>query len=158
MQKWQRIVDRLIADSIGDGDVSHLPGAGKRLPLNDDPNTPDDLRAAFKIMEDHNVAPEWIETSRRLEAKEAALRSQLETRAQKHNRDLRRVRQEASAAHAQAVDSKWRRYQRQFLERVERYNREALVYNLTLPKGIPRRQTLRGKLLIEQALRRESPN
>lgn len=158
MQKWKRIVDRLIADSIGDGDVSHLPGAGKRLPLNDDPNTPDDLRAAFKLMEDHNVAPEWIEASRRLEEKEAALRSQLTTRAQMHKRDLRRVRQEASAERAQAVDSKWRRYQRQFLERVERYNREALVYNLNLPKGIPHRQTLRGELLIEQALQRKSPN
>ncbi len=158
MQKWERIVDRLIADSIGDGDVSHLPGAGKRLPLNDDPNTPDDLRAAFKILDDHNVAPEWIEASRRLEDKEAALRSQLTTRAQKHKRDLRRVRQEASATRAQAVDSKWRRYQREFLERVERYNREALVYNLNLPKGIPHRQTLRGELLIEQALRRKSPN
>ena len=158
MQKWERIVDRLIADSIGDGDVSHLPGAGKRLPLNDDPNTPEDLRAAFKIMEDHNVAPEWIEASRRLEEKEGALRSELATRAQKHKRDLRRVRQEASATRAQAVDSKWRRYQRQFLERVERYNREALVYNLNLPKGIPHRQTLRGELLIEQALQRNSPN
>ncbi len=158
MQKWERIVDRLIADSIGDGDVSHLPGAGKRLPLNDDPNTPNDLRAAFKIMEDHNVAPEWIEASRRLEEKEAALRSELATRAQKHKRDLRRVRQEASATRAQAVDSKWRRYQRKFLERVERYNREALVYNLNLPKGIPHRQTLRGELLIEQALQRKSPN
>lgn len=158
MQKWERIVDRLIADSIGDGDVSHLPGAGKRLPLNDDPNTPNDLRAAFKIMEDHNVTPEWIEASRRLQEKEAALRSQLATRAQKHKRDLRRARQEASATRAQAVDSKWRRYQRQFLERVERYNREALVYNLNLPKGIPHRQTLRGELLIEQALQRNSPN
>lgn len=158
MRKWERIVDRLIADSIGNGDVSHLPGAGRRLPLTNDPNTPDNLRAAFKIMEDHNVAPEWIETSRRLEDKEAALRSQLETRAQKHKRDLRRVRQETSAARAQAVESKWRRYQRQFLERVERYNREVLVHNLTLPKGIPRRQTLRGELLIEQALQRESPN
>lgn len=158
MQKWERIVDRLIATSIGDGDVSHLPGAGKRLPLNDDPNTPDDLRAAFKIMDDHNVAPEWIEASQRLEEKEAALRSQLETRAQKHRRDLRHARQKGSAARAQAVDSKWRRYQRQFLERVERYNREVLVYNLTLPKGIRRRQTLRGELLIEQALQRKSPN
>lgn len=158
MQKWERIVDRLIADSIGDGDVSHLPGAGKRLPLNDDPNTPNDLRAAFKIMEDHNVTPEWIEASRRLAEKEVALRSQLATRAQKHKSDLRRARQEASAARAQAVDSNWRRYQRQFLERVERYNREALVYNLNLPKGIPHRQTLRGELLIEQALQRESPN
>lgn len=158
MRKRERAVDRLIAGSIGDGDVSHLPAAGKRLPLNDHPNTPDDLRAAFKIMEDHNVAPDWIEASRRLEEKEAALRSQLATRAQKHKRDLRRARQEASDARAQALDSKWRRYQRQFLERVERYNREALVYNLNLPKGIPHRQTLRGERLIEQALRRKSPN
>jgi len=153
MNKWERLVDRLITDSIGDGDVSHLPGAGKSLPLKYDSNTPDDLRAAFKIMEDHNVMPEWIETGRRLEQLEASLRRQIEARTQQYLRESQRARQDPGSPLVAQLESSWHRYQERYLERVKRYNREALTYNLTLPKGIPHRQALRGERLIEQALR-----
>lgn len=156
MKKWERIVDRLITESIGDGDVSHLPGAGKKLSLKDDSSTPEELRAAFKIMEDHNVTPEWIAVGLRLEQMESTLRNQLEMRARQHH--MRRARAEATSAGAARIESDWSRYREQFLERVERYNREVLVYNLTLPSGIPHRQTLRGEPLIEQALRQERSN
>ena len=153
MKKWERLVDRLITDSIGDGDVSHLPGAGESLPLKHNCNTPDDLRAAFKIMEDHNVTPEWIEAGLRLEQLEAALRRQLEARTQQHLREMQRARQDPASPRAAQLEASWRRYRARFLERVERYNREALNYNLTLPRGIRQRQALRGERLIEQALR-----
>ena len=153
MKKWERLVDRLITDSIGDGDVSHLPGAGKSLPLERNSNAPDDLRAAFKIMEDHNVMPEWIETGVRLEQLEAALRRQIEARTQQYLRESQRARQDPDSRRVAQLESSWHRYRARYLERVERYNREALSYNLTLPKGIPHRQALRGEHLIEQALR-----
>ena len=158
MKKWERIVDRLITESIGDGDVSHLPGAGKKLSLKDDSSTPEELRAAFKIMEDHNVAPAWIAAGVRLEQMETTLRSQIEMRTRQHLRDLRKARAEGTSRHATNAEAKWNHYREQFLERVERYNREVLVYNLTLPSGIPHRQTLRGEPLIEQALRYERSN
>lgn len=155
MRKWERIVDRLIAESIGDGNVSHLPAAGKRLPLGDESHTPDELRAAFKIMEDHNVAPDWIETGKRLEQAEAELRRQLRQRARRYLRDLDHARLDAKAARRATVQSTWLQYRARFLERVERYNRDALTHNLTLPKGIAHRQTLRGEQLIERTLQEE---
>lgn len=155
MEKWERIVDRLIVESIGDGDVSHLPGSGKKLSLNEDSNTPPDLRVAFKIMQDHDVMPEWIEAGKRLAQVEAELRSQLRERARRRQSKTDAACSAATAAHAEKVESAWRRYQEKFLERVERYNREALAYNLALPSGIPHRQILRGEALIKQALRRE---
>ena len=151
MKKWGRIVDRLITESIRDGDVSHLPGAGKKLSLKDDSATPNELRATFKIMKDHNVTPEWIAAGKRLEQMESTLRNQIETRARQHH--MRRAR--AEATDTARIESDWNRYREQFLERVERYNREVLVYNLTLPSGIPHRQILRGEPLIEQARQRE---
>ena len=154
MKKWERLVDRLITDSIGDGDVSDLPGAGKNLPLAHDSNTPDELRAAFKIMDDHNVMPEWIEVGKRLEGLEASLREQIEARTRRYLQELQGARQEPGSPRAAKLEASWHRYRAQFLERVTRYNREALTYNLTLPKGIPHRQALRGEHLIEQALRR----
>ena len=154
MKKWERAVDRLINEAIGDGDVSHLTGAGKRLPTKDESHTPSEWRAAFKMMDDHNVMPEWIAAGARLDQAEAALRKQLNSRAQQHRRKLARA--ESTSQATAAVESDWIRYRGRFLERVERYNREALVYNLTLPRGIPHRQILQGEALIEQALRRDS--
>lgn len=154
MNKWERIADQLINEAIGDGNVSHLPGAGKRLPSIDERHTPSEWRAAFKMMEDHNVMPEWIAAGKRLEQLETALRTQINSRAQQHRQKLARA--EATSHGAAAGDSDWIRYRARFLERVERYNREALVHNLTLPSGIPHRPILRGEALIEQALRRDS--
>ena len=152
MKHWKRIVDRQISDAIGNGDVSHLSGAGKKLPLKDDSGTPKELRAAFKIMDDHDVMPEWITAGRRLAQMEADLERQIRSRAQAYFREKRRARLEASATRAEQVESKWRLHQEQFLERVERYNRDVLVYNLKLPSGIPHKPILRGKALIIQAL------
>lgn len=153
MKKWERIVDRLINEAIGDGDVSQLTGAGKRLPTKDESHTPSDWRAAFKMMDDHNVMPEWIATGARLEKMEAALRTEINRRARQHRRKLARA--DATSQGAAAVESDWIRYQGQFLARIERYNREALLHNLTLPRGISHRRILQGEALIEQALRRD---
>ncbi len=154
MKKWERIADQLINEAIGDGDVSHLPGAGKRLPTKDESLTPSEWRAAFKMMEDHNVMPEWIANGARLEKMEAELREQINSRANEHRRKLARAK--ASIQDAAGAESDWNRYQARFLERVERYNREALVHNLTLPSGIPHRHILIGEALIEGALRRDA--
>ncbi len=39
MKKWQDIVNQLVKDVIGDGDISHLPGAGRPLQLQDKSHT-----------------------------------------------------------------------------------------------------------------------
>ena len=106
------------------------------------------------MMDDHNVMPEWIAAGARLDQAEAALRMQINSRAQQHRRKVARA--ETTSQGATAVESDWIRYRGRFLERVESYNREALVYNLSLPRGIPHRQILRGEALIEQALQRDS--
>ena len=152
MKKWERIVDRLITDSIGDGDVSHLPGAGKKLSLKDDSSTPGELRAAFKIMQDHNVTPEWIEVGVRLEQMESALRSQIETRARRYLSEKNSI----AADQAARGESSWKGYIEKFRDRIERYNRDVLLYNLKLPVGISHRQTLNAEALIQRALRKEA--
>ena len=157
MKKWRRIVDRLITESIGDGDVSHLPGAGKKLSLTDEGAAPEDMRVAFKIMKDHNVTPDWIEAGARLQRTEAALRSEITSRAQRGLSAMRATQAEASSTGAARRESNWRRYQERFLERVDRYNREALAHNLTLPSGIPHRPILRAEALIERALQGKDP-
>ena len=152
MKKWERIVDRLAADAIGDGDVSHLSGAGKKLALPDNSSTPDELRAAFKIMGDHDVMPEWIAAGLRLEQSETKLRSQIQRAARRFLRQGRRVRAERKPEMRESVELDWNRKKQKYLDRVNRHNREVLAHNLTLPSGIPHKPLLQGGALIEQAL------
>ncbi len=152
MDKWKRIVDSQIADMIGDGDVSHLPGAGRKLELKDGGSTPNEWRAAFKIMEDHNVMPEWIETGAKLETTATALRRLISERAQRYLRGLRKAEAASKPALAAEFESQWNRFAEDYREQVERYNREALDYNLTLPAGLPHKAILRPTALIERAL------
>ena len=77
MDRWARIVDHMLFEVIGDGDVSDLPGAGKRLTLADDSHTPADQRAAFKIMQDNEVAPDWMALAKSLEQSEAQIRAEI---------------------------------------------------------------------------------
>ena len=42
---------------------------GKPLVLHDDCHTPSDQRAAFKILQDHEVLPAWIASGKSLEFK-----------------------------------------------------------------------------------------
>ena len=153
MKKWEGAVDRQIAAMIGDGDVSHLPGAGQKLTLKDSGSAPNEWRAAFKIMEDHNVTPEWIETGQRLERMACALRRQIKERARQYRRESRKATAKRELALAAKVESKWKRFREDCLKRVERYNREALAHNLTLPAGLPHKPVLRPNRLIERALR-----
>lgn len=152
MKKWEGIVDRLVTDAIGDGDVSHLSGAGKKLSLKTDSHTPAECRAAFKIMEDHNVMPDWIATGERLEQAAVALQERIRRAARHYQRELRQARTQPKSVMREIVESNWNRDAKDCLKAVQRYNRDALVYNLTLPSGIPHRRLLQGETLIEQAL------
>ncbi|MCY3780557.1 MAG: DUF1992 domain-containing protein [Chloroflexi bacterium] len=149
MDKWRRIVDHLITDAIGDGDVSHLPNAGKPLKLAEDAHTPEDRRAAFKIMQDHHVVPDWITEGKLLETAEADLRAELTARAQRFRRESQAAR---SADHAASIRERWTGFLAEFSEGVERHNHKALTFNLKLPKGIPHKPILGVDALIAAAL------
>ena len=149
MDKWRRIVDQQIADAIGDGDVSHLPNAGKPLKLAEDAHTPEHQRAAFKIMQDNHVLPDWITEGKLLETAEADLRAELSARARRFRRDM----QAAPSAHQAArVNRRWTNFLAEFGEQIERHNRKALTFNLKLPKGIPHKPILNISVIIASAL------
>lgn len=152
LSKWDRIADQGARQLIGDGDVSHLPGAGKRLSLNDE-NVPRELRAAYKIMADNEVVPDWIAAGKALEQQERKLRERLNARARRFCQDIESA-QSRGENHRQAkIEVSWRRFAVDFQEEIERFNREALVYNLKLPPSMPKREHLRADMLLERALK-----
>ena len=152
MRRWERIVDQLARDAIGDGDISQLPGAGKPLNFKDDAHTPADKRTAFKIMQDHDVIPDWIAEGQALDQREEELRQRIASRASKHRRELRTARAKGRSIAEAAIRQAWNQYVSACAAEIERHNRQTLLYNLKVPDGIPHRQTLNREALIKEAL------
>lgn len=150
MRRWERIVERLMRDVIGDGDISNLPGAGKPFVFKDDSHTPDDMRAALKIMKDHEVIPDWIVMGRALEQREEELRQQIASRASRHRQELRSAQAKGSIRDETKVRRAWNHYVKECAARIECYNQQVLLYNLKVPAGIPHRQLLNSKAFIKE--------
>lgn len=158
MQKWEKIVDQLFREAIGDGDVRHLSGSGKPLRLDNGSHTPPELRAAHKIMNDHNVIPDWIAVRESLDRAESNLRRQLLDKAARYRADRRAARVTGQARTESKVEGEWQRFKSGFLEATERHNRALLEHNLSLPQGIAHKPQLRGEEMIERALQAPSGN
>ncbi len=153
MDRWTRIVDRLIGEIIGNGDISHLPGAGKPLALHDDCHTPIEQRTAIKIMQDHDVLPEWITSGKALERNEASLRKEIEARAQRYLHALHTFKRDLKATQMGKTKAEWLRFTADFCERVDTHNRDVLLHNLKVPGGIRHQPILSGEDLIKHALK-----
>ena len=137
MDRWARIVDHLLGDVIGDGDISDLPGAGEKLPPLADSHTPPDQRAAFKIMQDNEVAPEWMALAKSLEQGERQIREEVKSQANRSGAP-------ASGRRAHSA--------RQLEERIEQHNRDVIAFNLKAPRGIRHKPMLNSEALFKQAL------
>ena len=152
MKKWQDIVDQLVKSVIGDGDISHLPGAGRPLQLQDESHTPAELRAAHKIMNDNKLLPDWVAAGHALDQMEENLRLQIRKRAARYAKDKSAAQSVAVLKSLVEIEEDWKRYKLEFSDRIGRYNREALIYNLKVPSGIAHKQILNSSDLIERAL------
>jgi hypothetical protein len=63
MRGRETLVERQIREAMEDGRFDDLPHQGQRLQLGDD-SAAGDWAAAFRIMRDAGVAPEWIEADK----------------------------------------------------------------------------------------------
>lgn len=129
MRRWQSKIDEAIQKFVRGGDSSDLPGAGKPLNLNEDPNVPDDMRMAYRIMAENEVVPEWIALGKSLEKKEADIRARL-ARAVKEYRTTRQVDYRERA---------WQATLGALKRLVKDYNDEVLTYNLKVPPSVRHR-------------------
>lgn len=148
MDRWARMVDHLLSEVIGDGDISDLPGAGKRLPPLEDSHTPPDQRAAFKIMQDNDVAPDWMALAKSVEQSEASIRAEIESKTRQRYWPL----VDGRPGLREQKERKLARYVDKLEERIERHNRDVILLNLKAPCGIPNRSLLTSQKLIRQAL------
>ena len=154
MSKWQQALDQQVKQAIGDGDISHLPGAGKPLRLEKDCHTPDDMRLAQKIMADHDVLPDWLVRRQQLDRTESELREQTLRQAKQYLARSRQARESQQWEREAMLKTDWQRFKAKMIQKAERYNRDVLNHNLTAPKGMPRKALLNYQQIREQMLAR----
>jgi DnaJ family protein C protein 28 len=140
--RWQSPIDRIIQDAINDGQLEGLPGTGKPLQLDDDPNTPDEMRMAYKILRENDLAPEWITFGKELGEVEARLVERVRRAVRAYRgalADADRMEGALAEAHRQNADGVWQSACRTLQEAVDAYNKQVLAYNLKVPPAIPQR-------------------
>ena len=66
-QPWRIVAERKIQAWIDEGGPEKLSNKGKPLDLAENPFAPADMRMAFKVMKNAEIAPDWIEISKDIE-------------------------------------------------------------------------------------------
>lgn len=118
MVDWESLADELAKQIVGDGRADHLKNAGKRLNLNDDPYTPDDLKLANKLLRDNDLVPSWIAEGKDLEDARDKL--------------IKRVRAAYQAGHLPETLN----------AEVSAFNKRVLSFNLKAPQGVEHKRMI----------------
>lgn len=130
---WESLVDKAIRNAMADGKFENLPGAGQPFRWPDEAHTPEDMRLAYKILKENDLAPDWILHQQALDARVKALRTQMRAAHQRCHAPGRPTDQAAAL---------WTAAKAEFTEAIEKLNREITAGNLKLPPGLPHRPLL----------------
>src|SRR5690349_3476483 len=89
---WIEIIaDRKIRDAQDEGAFDNLPGKGKPLKLEFDPRVPPEQRAAYRLMKEAQLLPDWIQLDKEIRHRQEQWDARLEAFARTHAADLRRA-------------------------------------------------------------------
>ncbi len=77
MTIFERLAERRIVEAQRDGSFDQLAGRGQRLDLQDDDAVPPEWRAAFRLLKNAGLAPDWVSRGREIDAERARLESGL---------------------------------------------------------------------------------
>jgi hypothetical protein len=139
---YQTWLDKQAEKLIGDGDVSHLPNAGKPMNLEENSWTPAEDRIVNKFMKDYDVLPPWMQLGEELKEEEAALLKRLEHYARDYGKRLSEARQRASALMEREADDRWYHACKKIRVDIDKYNSRLLTYNVTIPQPFTQRVPL----------------
>jgi hypothetical protein len=150
-QSW---MDQHMQSIIGDGNVSHLKGSGKRLALDEDTHTPETQRMATRVMKENNVLPGWMQMGQDLENERDGLLSRLNRMARTYKGQLADAERAGKSDLILEIEAWWQTACQRVREQVKEYNRRLLTFNITLPQGFEQRLQLQAEDEIRKALTR----
>ena len=122
MDKYERLVDRLIRESMERGEFEGLAGAGEPIDLSENPFVPPDMQTVNRLLKNAGFAPAWIEERKDITAVLLGAKATLE-----------RAKEIYSREGALAASPQWKRAARDFREVVVELNRRIKHYNLKAP-------------------------
>ncbi|MEM6281864.1 MAG: DnaJ family domain-containing protein [Chloroflexota bacterium] len=134
-------IEQAIRQAMRDGLFDNLPGEGKPLNLNgsDDPNTPDDMRLAYKIMKDNDVVPDWMMLSELLDQQKKKIHYELRRGLRAYNGAIHDAERDGDLGRRHRANQTWERLLSTFHEVIEHYNRNVLTYNIKAPSMVAKR-------------------
>ncbi|MEL6150728.1 MAG: DnaJ family domain-containing protein [Chloroflexota bacterium] len=134
-------IEQAIRQAMRDGLFDSLPGAGKPLNLSgeDDANTPNDMRLAYKIMKDNDIAPEWMMLSDILEQQQKKIHYELQRGLRAYRGALHDAERDGDLGRRHRANRTWERLLGTFEEVVAQYNQNILTYNIKVPTMIAKR-------------------
>jgi DnaJ family protein C protein 28 len=128
-EKRQALVEQRIQAAMANGEFDNLPGAGKPLPLNENPYLEPGQAWAFDLLKRNGFAPEWIERGKAI------------------RRELEQARRRLCAAWEMrqgnpAREPHWQAAVGRFEETLHKLNRKIDVFNLIVPALSAQRERL----------------
>ncbi|MFQ3567926.1 MAG: DUF1992 domain-containing protein [Aggregatilineales bacterium] len=131
------LIDEIIQEAMRKGEFANLPGAGKPLSLEPDPHTPDHLKLAHKLLKDNDLAPDWIEQGKAVDARRAAFEERLRRATWRYHGALNDGARAVDPERARRdIEAAWRRECEGLRAEAEAIDRLALSFNLKAPPGV----------------------
>jgi hypothetical protein len=153
--KLERIAERRIREAIEAGEFDNLRGHGKPLSDNDNnPYVPEEMRVAFKVLQNSGYAPDWMLLAQEIEADLTRLR----VRADIHFRLLHDRLADLSAdtnairrlkPEVQRLKTLHKRAAIQHEQAIQEVNRKINTFNQTVPIA----SLLKVPLSVEEEMR-----
>lgn len=128
LNEWQDLITEQLDEAAANGAFENLPGKGQPLRLIRNPNEPDDMRMANKLLKDNELTPTWIGDRKALLSEIELLRTEMERRW-----ELTRAGAEAAGNEREAFARSWRRSISDWETQIEELNKRIVNLNISLP-------------------------
>ncbi|HEX9987467.1 MAG TPA: DUF1992 domain-containing protein [Chloroflexia bacterium] len=153
--KIDRIGERRIQEAIEAGEFDNLELAGKPITYDDNPFVPEEMRAAFKVLQNSGYAPDWMVLAQQIDADLERLRHD----ADRHFAYLRRSLMEIGGnpyavkrlrSEVERLKAEHKRAAKQHSLAIHEVNRKISTFNQTVPIASLNRVPLSHELEMEK--------
>jgi len=135
MDKWERLVDRLIRESMERGEFNDIPGSGEPIDLTENPYEKPEVRSVHRLLRNAGFAPAWIEERKAIEQEFESAYT---------------ILHRANELYSGSSNKEWQRAIKEFRERVGELNQRIRVYNLKAPSASVHRQVIDVDKLLNE--------
>jgi DnaJ family protein C protein 28 len=139
-------IDEIIRRAMEEGQFDDLPGKGKPLRLDEDPNADSAWRMAYHALKSSGYSLPWIEMRQEIETDLEAARSGLRRTRGWRAKELER------GADPGPAEAEWGRAQGNFREMAAELNKRIRSYNLEAPSARFQRGLIDAEREIERVM------